>query len=160
MDEAAFAPAPEGSPTILLVEDTLDDVLLMRRAFRKAGLAVALAVAEDGDLAIEYLQGRGRYVDRVRHPWPALVLLDLKLPRTGGIEVLTWIRGEAARASLPVVVFSSSRQPEDIERAYAAGANSYLQKPLKFDALLDLVGHLYGYWLKCNVPTAPLVQNR
>lgn len=137
--------------TILLVEDNPDDVILTRRAFRRAGLDAALAVVEDGELAVEYLSGVGRFSDRERHPWPALVLLDLKLPRKPGLEVLQWIRSQPTLHDLPVVVLTSSRQDEDIERAYALGANSYLEKPVEFAALQKLVETLHLYWLRFNV---------
>lgn len=141
----------EGAPHILLVEDNLDDVILTRRAFRKASLLANLRVTENGELAIDYLSGAGPYANRDQHPWPGLVLLDLKLPRKSGLEVLRWIRAQPAMRDLPVVVLTSSRQPEDIERAYALGANSYLEKPVDFESLQKLVATLHLYWLQLNV---------
>src|SRR5207249_5534648 len=104
----------------------------------------------DGDEAVEYLGGTGRYQDRTRYPLPALVLLDLKLPRKNGIEVLHWLRQQPALRRLPVVVLTSSKEPNDVNRAYDQGANSYLVKPLGFDALLNLVRSLNVYWLSLN----------
>jgi len=141
-------------PAVLLVEDNLDDVILTRRAFKKAGIAADLVVVEDGEKAMGYLGGSGAYADRADYPWPALVLLDLKLPRASGFEVLEWIRSIAKLATLPVVVMTSSTQTEDIDRAYAAGANSYLEKPVHFQDLEHIVRQLDLYWLDLNLPSA------
>src|SRR5438270_829679 len=104
--------------SILLVEDNDDDVLLVRRAFAKAKLGTPLAVVRDGDAAVEYLGGGGPYADRERHPLPALVLLDLKLPRRSGFEVLEWVRRHPVLRRLPVVVLTSSKETADVDRAY------------------------------------------
>lgn len=135
---------------ILLVEDDANDVFLMQRAFRKVELPNPLHVVGDGDEAVDYLGGTGRYADRSAHPLPALVLLDLKLPRKGGLEVLEWLRKQPSLKRLPVVVLTSSKEPGDVNRAYDLGANSYLVKPLGFDSLLDLVRSLNLYWLNLN----------
>jgi CheY-like chemotaxis protein len=140
-----------GVPHILLVEDNLDDIILTRRAFKKAGLTASLWVVEDGELALDYLAGTGAYRNRDRHPWPALVLLDLKLPKKPGLEVLRWVRAQPKMKDLPIVVLTSSRQLEDIERAYALGANSYLEKPVDLESLQKLVSALHLYWLRLNV---------
>lgn len=134
--------------TILLVEDNPDDVLLLQRAFKKAGLSHSLQVVSHGEEAVDYLAGGGGFADRAQHPFPALMLLDLQIPRRSGHEVLEWLRaqGEGLRR-LPVVVFTSSREPRDINRAYELGANSYLVKPVSFDTLLDMVRELEHYWL-------------
>jgi CheY-like chemotaxis protein len=135
---------------ILLVEDDANDVFLMQRACRKVELPNPLQVVGDGDEAVDYLAGAGRYTDRAQYPLPALVLLDLKLPRKGGLEVLEWLRKQETLRRLPVVVLTSSKEPADVNRAYDLGANSYLVKPLGFDALLDLVRSLNVYWLSLN----------
>jgi CheY-like chemotaxis protein len=135
---------------ILLVEDDTNDVFLMQRACRKVELPNPLVVVGDGDEAVDYLSGSGRYADRATHPLPVLVLLDLKLPRKSGLEVLDWLRRQPALRRLPVVVLTSSKEPGDVNRAYDLGANSYLVKPLGFDALLDLVRSLNVYWLNLN----------
>ena len=135
---------------VLLVEDDTNDVLLIQRAFRQAGLSAPLRVA-DGEEAVAYLGCGEPYADRARHPRPALVLLDLKLPRRGGLEVLEWLRAQPAAVSrVPVVVLTSSKESGDIERAYELGANSYLVKPVRFDALLDMVKSLGSYWAVHN----------
>jgi CheY-like chemotaxis protein len=133
--------------TILLVEDSSDDVLLMKRAFRKANLVNHIEVARDGEEAIAYLDGKGAYVNREEHPLPMLMLLDLKLPRKSGMEVLAWLRAQPALRRLRVVVLTSSKESGDINRAYELGANSYLVKPVTFDALLEMVKALNLYWV-------------
>ncbi len=109
--------------TILLVEDNPDDAELLEYAFRKAGIANPLLAVTDGDAAVEYVGGTGACADRRRHPLPELILLDLKLPRRSGFEVLGFIRGQDATRRTPVVVLTSSSQRGDIQRAYEAGAN-------------------------------------
>ncbi|WP_338766484.1 response regulator [Massilia sp. METH4] len=146
-----------GLPVLLLVEDNPDDVLLARRALKKAGLPVAMQIVEDGDEAVAYLDGTGRFADRGRHPLPGLVLLDLKLPRRPGLEVLRWVRDQAALDTTPVVVLTSSSEDEDIQKAYALGANSYLQKPVAFNGLVQLLGVLDLYWFKNNLTVPPAI---
>ncbi|OLC08799.1 MAG: two-component system response regulator [Gemmatimonadetes bacterium 13_1_40CM_70_11] len=136
--------------TILLVEDNPDDVLLIRRAFQKAGIGNPVVAVEHGDEAVAYLDGTGAYADRQRYPIPALVLLDLKLPRRSGLEVLGWVRQHEGLKRLPIVVLTSSRDEGDINKAYDLGANSYLVKPVAFDELLRLVRSVEGYWLMLN----------
>lgn len=132
---------------ILLVEDDDNDVVLLRRAFAKSRLANALKVVADGEAALAYLAGEAPYEDRVL---PELVLLDLKLPRKSGHEVLEWIRSQPGLRYLPVVVLTSSREKADLERAYALGANSYLVKPPDFEALIEMVQTLDVYWMILN----------
>lgn len=136
--------------TLLLVEDDPNDVMLFRRAKDKSNLVNPLQVVEDGEAAIAYLSGQGQYADRNRYPLPALVLLDLKLPRKSGLEVLAWLRQQPGLQRLPVVVLTSSRESLDVARAYDLGANSYLVKPVAFDSLLEMVKALGLYWLIFN----------
>ena len=140
----------DGKP-ILLVEDNPNDVLLIRRAFKKAGVENPLAVVTDGERAIRYLAGEGEYADRERFPNPAVVLLDLKLPRRSGHEVLAWVKAQPVLRRTPVVVLTSSAEREDVHRSYDTGANSYLVKPVQFDDLLRLVDLLRHYWGGANV---------
>lgn len=132
---------------ILLVEDNRDDVLMIQRAFHKANLAMPLHVVSDGDAAVLYLSGQGDYSDRDQYPLPVLMLLDLKLPRKSGLEVLEWLRLQPGLKRLVVVVLTSSKENIDINRAYELGANSYLVKPVRFASLLELVKNLNLYWL-------------
>jgi CheY-like chemotaxis protein len=146
------------SATILLVEDNEDDVFLMRRALAGAGIVNPLQIAEDGQEAIDYLAGVGRYADREAHPLPAIVFLDLKLPIVMGLEVLAWIRANSAFAHTVVVVLTSSNEPSDLKEAYALGANSYVVKPPSPDQLLAMAKAFKWYWLEfnrfCDTPAA------
>lgn len=135
---------------VLLVEDDPDHVALIQRAFAKANLVNPLLVVRDGQDAVEYLSGRGAYSDRSRHPLPSLILLDLKLPRKSGLEVLAWLRGDPGLKLTPVVVLSSSAEAEDVQKAYALGVNSYLLKPVNFGDLLEMVKSIGMYWMILN----------
>ena len=136
--------------SILLVEDDPNDVTLTQLAFEQARFSNPLQVVNNGEEAIAYLGGEPPFSDRQRYPMPILVLLDLKLPRRSGFDVLTWVRGAPNVRRLPVVVLTSSQQSPDISRAYDAGANSYLVKPVAFESLLALVRSLGLYWLMTN----------
>ena len=137
--------------TLLHIEDDPNDVLLFQHACQKAGVLCDVQVAADGDEAVAYLSGLGKYGDRNRFPSPQLVLLDLKMPRFNGIEALGWIRNSEKLKRLPVVVLSSSNHGVDINRAYDAGANSYLVKPVDFNALVEIARSIVNYWLTMNV---------
>ena len=147
----ADADAPAGTHPVLLVEDSPADVALVQRAFRRGGAVARLHVVRDGDAAVQYLEGSGEFSDRARHPLPRLVLLDLKLPRRSGLEVLAWVRAQPGLGRVPVVVLTSSRESMDVERAYDLGVNGYLLKPVVFDDLLQLARALDLYWLQLNV---------
>jgi len=135
---------------LLLVEDNEHDVFLMKRALRQAEIRNPLYVVGDGEQAIDYLAGNGVYNDREMYPFPALVLLDLKLPFRSGHEVLAWIRNEAELNELVVVVLTSSDEPADVNQAYKLGANSYLVKPPSLGQLRDLAKSFKWYWLQYN----------
>ncbi|MBU1692164.1 MAG: response regulator [Gammaproteobacteria bacterium] len=136
--------------TILLVEDDTNDVLLFRRAYRKCKLTNPLQIVGDGEAAQDYLAGSGKYADREAYPLPALVLLDFKLPRKSGLEVLAWMRSQTGLKRMPVVALTSSRERSDVNRAYDLGINSYLVKPVAFDNLMQLVKALGLYWMILN----------
>jgi len=138
------------SSTILLVEDDPADVFRIQRAFRKADITSPMQVVDDGEKAIHYLSGQALYQDRDCYPLPVLVLLDLKLPRRSGLDVLNWLRNESDTKLLPVVVLTSSEQQSDIDQAYAAGANSYLAKPPSPTELLEMARTIGLYWLLFN----------
>lgn len=133
--------------SILLVEDSPSDVLLIRRALKKAGVDNPLVELQDGDMGVAYLEGRDGYADREKYPLPAVVLLDLKLPKRSGFEVLTWARSQPGLKRLPIVVLTSSREVQDVDRAYELGANSYLVKPVSLAAFTDMIGQLHRYWM-------------
>ena len=136
---------------ILIVEDNEDDLVLTRHALRVAGVRNPLFAVQTGPEAVDYLGGTGAYRDRSRHPLPAVVFLDLKLPMMSGHEVLAWIRAQRHLESLVVVVLTSSSEPSDLRRAYSLGANSYLVKPLTAQQLLDLAKALQWPWLRIAV---------
>ncbi len=136
--------------TILLVEDEPNDVFLFERAFKKLNLSGNLQIVSDGEAAIAYLTGEGKYEDREKFPIPSLILLDLKLPRISGLEILSWLRQQPGLKRLLVVVLSSSKETIDINRAYDLGANSYLVKPVAFGTLVNIVKTLDLYWLAFN----------
>ncbi|MDX1951008.1 MAG: response regulator [Verrucomicrobiota bacterium] len=141
---------PTTSRGILLVEDNDDDVVLMRRALKAAGISNPLFVVEDGEAAIDYLAGNGKYTDRATFPIPALMFLDLKLPLKSGHEVLEWVRSQPLFASLVIVVLTSSNEPYDLKTAYGLGANSYVVKPPTAGQLNELARAFKWYWLEFN----------
>ena len=138
---------------ILLVEDNPDDETLALRAFGKMNIPNPVVVARDGVDAIDYLLCRGAFSDRDPNVLPAVVLLDLKLPRIDGLEVLRRIRADERTALLPVVVLTTSKEHQDIFEAYRLGANSYIRKPVDFERFLQAVGQLGLYWLSLNEPS-------
>lgn len=138
------------SMPILLIEDDYNDVLLIQRAFRKAEIQPPMSIVSDGDEAISYLSRKGMYADTQRFPIPLLVLLDLKLPRRSGLEVLAWLREQPELKRLLVVVLTSSQEDSDLAQAYDLGANSYLVKPINFQDFVELVKLIDAYWFKVN----------
>lgn len=139
-----------GNHLILLVEDNEDDVFLTERALAAAGVKIPLTVVRDGDEAVNYLQGVGEYADRETHPYPSLVLLDLKLPYRSGLEILEWKREQSELPPVPVIVLTSSNQPRDLRSAYALGASSYLVKPPTPQMLCDTARACKLDWLTCG----------
>jgi CheY-like chemotaxis protein len=135
---------------ILLVEDNPDDVELTRIAFAEAGLDHRLEVVGDGAQALDYLFARGAYAHRTGAKLPAIVLLDLNLPKVDGREVLEAIRADAATHKLPVVVLTTSTEPFDVDASYQLGANSYIRKPVDFERFVWAVKQVGLYWLVLN----------
>ena len=139
---------------ILLVEDNPQDAELTVRALKKRNLANRLFVVEDGAEALDFVFCRGRYAEReITHP-PKVVLLDVKLPKLNGLEVLRAIKTDKQARSIPVVMVTSSREDPDIKSAYDLGANSYVVKPVEFDAFTEVMSHLGFYWLLVNQPSS------
>jgi CheY-like chemotaxis protein len=134
--------------TILYAEDDQNDALLLRLALTKAGVLNSLVVVPGGKAAVEYLSGVAAHNDQ--HPMPRLVLLDLNMPGTSGLEVLKWIRTTPGLCTLIVVMLSSSNQDADIHRAYIQGANGYLVKPSKLDEMVTMAKAIKDYWLMQN----------
>ncbi|MBI4663522.1 MAG: response regulator [Verrucomicrobia bacterium] len=135
---------------ILLVEDNPSDIGLARRALEKKRIANQLVVAEDGQEALDYLFGTGQHAGRDVRQCPAVVLLDLKLPRVDGLTVLQRIRADARTQLVPVVVLTTSKEDEDLIKGYRLGCNSYIRKPIDFNQFAEAVGQLGLYWLVLN----------
>lgn len=138
------------APVILYVEDEETDVELLRHVFTHAAITNLLKIVKDGREAKDYLAGDKPFTDRKENPFPALVLLDLNLPYWSGFEVLEWIRKQPSLRRLPVVIFTSSSRPDDIARAYDAGANGYLVKPNALGELKSQITALRDFWLRHN----------
>jgi two-component system response regulator len=136
--------------TILLVEDSADDEELTTRALRKANIVNEIVVARDGKEAIDYLFGQGAYQGRDLSAMPAVILLDLKLPKLSGLDVLQRVRADARTKLIPTVVLTSSSEDEDMLKSYQSGANSYVRKPVEFGAFVNAVSQLGLYWLLLN----------
>lgn len=137
--------------SILLVEDNRMDIELTLDAFREARLKNTIQVVQNGQEALDYLLGNGKFADRASYPMPNLILLDLKLPGIDGFEVLRKIKSTPLLKRLPVVILTSSREEGDRALSYDTGANSYLVKPVSFDGFLGVVREISNYWLTLNV---------
>jgi two-component system, response regulator len=138
------------NPVILLVEDNPDDELLCLRAFKKSNLRNEVVVVRDGAEALDYLFGKGAYEGRDLNETPQVILLDLKLPKVDGLEVLRRIRADENTRLLPVVILTTSQEQEDMVQSYSLGANSYIRKPVDFNQFVTAIQHLGLYWLVLN----------
>lgn len=137
---------------ILLVEDNPDDEVLTLRAFRKNNIRNEIVVAHDGEEALDFLFRRGAYAERDPQDIPEVVLLDLKLPKVDGLEVLRQVRADPRTRLLPVVILTSSKEEQDLIEGYSRGANSYVRKPVDFNQFVEAVRQLGLYWLVLNEP--------
>jgi CheY-like chemotaxis protein len=143
-----------GHSTILVADDDQNDVFFIRRAFQKSGLSHPVMHVIDGQEAIDYLRGEAAFADRGRYPLPALLVLDLKMPKVDGFDVLAWVKARPEFKELPVVVLSSSSREDDIQRAQQLGADDYRVKPADFDDLLALAQDVATRWLRAaQVPS-------
>ncbi len=145
-----------GSKTILLIEDNPSDIALTKRALEKARIANQLVIAEDGQEALDYLLGTGAHAGRDATDPPMLTLLDLKLPKIPGLEVLKRLRSDARTRRIPVVILTSSNEEQDVAGSYDLGINSYIRKPVDFSQFAQAVEQLGLYWLVLNEPPPPL----
>jgi two-component system response regulator len=142
-------------PSVLLVEDNPDDQELALRALRRNNISDRVQVADDGQEALDFLLAQGPWSHREHAPLPSFVLLDLKIPKLDGFEVLRQLRAHQRTRLLPVVVLSSSKDESDLARAYQAGANSYLCKPVDFTQFIETVRQMAIYWMGLNLPPPP-----
>ena len=138
--------------TILLVEDDENDAVLLRMAFERNGIVNPVQWVKDGLEAVAYLNGEGIYADRAKYPFPEVLLVDLKMPRMTGLELLAWINEHPEFRVIPTIVMTSSRQELDIESAYKLGANTYMTKPIAFDDLAKMVNLTHAYWAMSAKP--------
>jgi two-component system response regulator len=142
--------------TILLVEDNPSDADLTRRALSKGHISNDLVVAEDGQDALDYLRGEGAYFGRAVSETPSVILLDLKLPKVSGLDVLRVVRADARLRRIPVVILTSSKEEEDASTGYDLGVNSYVRKPVDFKEFQEAIASLGLYWLILNEPNPPV----
>jgi len=132
---------------ILLVEDDANDALLVRKAAQKTLAGIPILVVDNGQEAVQYLQGEGIYANRSQYPFPDIVLLDLKMPIMNGFEVLRWVRAQPKLRRLPVIILTGSVHESDTKTAYEEGANSYLIKPGNFNELVETMRNVGDFWL-------------
>jgi CheY-like chemotaxis protein len=132
---------------ILLVEDNLQDIEITRRAFAKGRVGNELMVVRDGEEALDYLYRRGKFQDPSASPRPGMILLDLNLPKVGGLEVLQQIKKDESLKTIPVIVLTVSQREQDIVRSYDFGVNTYIQKPVEFDNFMRVINTVHEYWV-------------
>jgi CheY-like chemotaxis protein len=143
---------------ILIAEDNPEDAELMREALRRAGIHARAQYVTDGEEAISYLSGSGEYQDREANPLPRMILLDLKMPRKDGLEVLEWIKANPHLKRIPTLMLSSSNLSRDVERAYEFGANTYFMKPNNLNDLVEVLKSLKSYWEKAEMLSRELTR--
>jgi CheY-like chemotaxis protein len=133
-------------PTLLIVEDNEDDIFFVERIFKQIGARCELRFARDGMEAIEYLSGKSAFKDRAKYPMPTIILMDLKMPRRNGFEVLEWMHNQPEIRLIPTIVVTSSTLQEDVTKAYRLGANAVMNKPVDKDSLLQMLKSFHIYW--------------
>jgi CheY-like chemotaxis protein len=146
---------------VLVAEDNPDDAILLRRALQKAGIDARVKIVSDGEEMLLYLQAKGAYADRANNPLPNLIILDLKMPRRSGLEVLAWIAQHPELIVVPTIVLSASNLDNDVRSAYNLGANTYFVKPTTFEELVDTMRMVESYWTRASKvnPSREAVQN-
>ena len=138
--------------TVLLAEDNRDEALLIQRAFKRNGVIRPVHIVTDGAECIQYLLGEGIYADRLVYPFPNILILDLKMPKVCGFEVLEWLLEHPDYRVIPTVVWSASSDSRDVKHAFCAGANAYLCKPISYEEFVAMVGRLIAFWDDCLKP--------
>ena len=144
---------------LLLAEDDENDVLLFKRAIKSTGLSCDVKVVNDGEAVLEYLKREGRFADKETYPFPRILILDLKMPRKNGFDVLEWLREHKECKIIPTIVFSSSKMPDDVTRAYQLGANTYFNKPNDYEELKSIFQLIISYWNQSTLPAIPPSQS-
>lgn len=142
----------DSESTILIVEDDPNDVLFLKRAFKRSGVLNPIQSVGDGEEAVAYLAGSGKFADRVAFPFPRVILTDLKMPRMNGIELLKWLYARPEMRVVPIIVLTSSTDEDDIKAAFCNGASAYMVKPVAFDELERVVKVIADYWRLSLVP--------
>jgi len=138
--------------TILIAEDDEDDLTLLQLALKKADITNPIHVCRDGEEVLRYLKAEPPYEDRMKHPFPRLLILDLKMPKLNGLEVLRWVRHHPGCSVIPTIVLSTSKHRKDIREAYELGANAYLAKPASLVQLQNIFRNLLSFWSDCELP--------
>ena len=133
-------------PLLLIVEDSEDDIFFIERIFKQLGARCDLRFARDGREAVDYLAAQGKFADREKYPVPTIILMDLKMPRMNGFEVLEWMQAQPEIKLIPTIVVTSSTLQEDVTRAYRLGANAVMNKPVDKDSLLQMLKSFHIYW--------------
>jgi len=140
---------------ILVAEDNPDEAMLLQRAFKKAGLEIRVHICGDGNEATDYLRGENAFKDRLKFPFPNMVITDLKMPRCDGFQILQWLQAHPECNLIPKIVLSASNQPVDVIKAYQLGANCYFTKPSSMKDLTNLVRLLNEFWSTAEIPPLP-----
>lgn len=140
---------------VLVAEDEPDDALLLQMALKKSGISSNVHIVQDGQSIIDYLMRQGRFADRDINQFPAIIFLDLKMPRMNGLEVLRFIKMHPCCKVIPTIVFTSSQLDKDVWDSYELGANSYLVKPASVDALAEMMKLTFDFWAMCTLPVLP-----
>jgi CheY-like chemotaxis protein len=149
-----FLASETGMKTVLLAEDSEDDIFIMKMACKRTGIPHLLQIVKDGNMAMDYLSGHGAYADRTAHPMPDVIFLDIKMPKCNGHQVLEWVRAQPLLQNLPVVMLTSSTLRTDVDRAYKLGVTSYLQKIPDLAEFGQAVRVILKYWLELNINPA------
>ncbi len=139
--------------TILIIEDEEHDVEFLTRAFKRTGITNPVQIVKNGEEAIAYLTGAGRYADRVQFPYPRVIVSDLKMPQMGGLELLRWLRANPDYRIVPLIVLTSSTSQADVDASFACGASAYFVKPVAFGELQQIAKIIWDYWSTSLLPT-------
>jgi len=144
---------------ILIAEDNEDDAFILTHALKSAGLSNPVFICRDGQEAVDYIKGIGSFADRAKYPLPGLLILDIKMPRLSGLEVLRWVRTHPACAVIPTIILTSSAHPKDVAEAFENGVNAYFLKPRTPDEMRDLLQLIHKFWTASVLPPLPTVAN-